>query len=115
MTAHHSPKPAPAHLRLEAGERPLPEYKLLAKLGEGAFGQVWRAAGPGGFSARLAKTFAAVAAEASFHRSCGRPVSRPAVVKRSGGARVWTVTSWAAAGPASASAAKAHVGRRMGR
>lgn len=33
---------------LRCGEEPVPGYRLQAKLGQGGFGQVWRAVGPGG-------------------------------------------------------------------
>jgi formylglycine-generating enzyme required for sulfatase activity/serine/threonine protein kinase len=44
---------SPARLRLEPGERPLPEYVLVRELGSGGFGQVWLAQGPGGFEVAL--------------------------------------------------------------
>jgi hypothetical protein len=38
---------------LVPGARPLPEYQLVSRLGQGGFGEVWRASGPGGFDVAL--------------------------------------------------------------
>jgi len=43
----------PAKPRLQAGGEPIPGYRLVAQIGKGGSGEVWRVTGPGGFPAAL--------------------------------------------------------------
>jgi serine/threonine protein kinase len=47
-------RPAPGEeLCLVAGARVLPDYELVAPIGRGGYGEVWKAVGPGGFAVAL--------------------------------------------------------------
>jgi formylglycine-generating enzyme required for sulfatase activity/serine/threonine protein kinase len=48
-----APQPSGNDFVLAVGQRPLPDYELICKLGAGGFGEVWKAKGPGGFHVAL--------------------------------------------------------------
>src|SRR5438105_1437564 len=51
-------------MRLGPGVEPIAGFRLIARLGKGGFGEVWKATGPGGFTVAL--KFVPLAEEAGF-------------------------------------------------
>lgn len=52
-TVIFAPSETTAPMELRAGTEPIPGFQLLMRLGQGGFGEVWKAAAPGGFQVAL--------------------------------------------------------------
>jgi hypothetical protein len=54
MPEHAPPSPGdPTSLVLTPGARPVPDYELVKQIGQGGYGEVWKAQAPGGFAVAL--------------------------------------------------------------